>query len=204
MAISTPIPAPPRTPTPPPDDGPSAMTGLGLDGIGDLLSPTNDGYDPCSLAPMSENFSASRYGTSPPKASSGPLSPASPNSLYGSFSSDGNGANGGPDGKNPFNFQPMSLAKSPVMKSVRTSLLLSPLLQHKQDIILTRPSKHRASANAAATNTNTAPSPTKYSSSLPPAPPSPSPTPSTSPPSPNVAAACPASRKPASGGASAT
>ncbi|MCJ1250834.1 Endoplasmic reticulum zinc transporter [Trapelia coarctata] len=116
MAISTPIPALPRTPTPPPDDGPSALTGLGLDGIGDLLSPTNDGYDPRSLSPMSENFSATRYGTSPPKAFAGPLSPASPNSMYGSFSAESNGS-GSQNGKNPFNFQPMSLAKSPVMKS---------------------------------------------------------------------------------------
>lgn len=95
------------------------MSGLGLDGIGDLLSPTNDGYDPRALSPMSENFSANRYGSSPPKSLSGqPLSPASPNSLYSSISADTNGSSGGQDGKNPFNFQPMSLAKSPVMKSV--------------------------------------------------------------------------------------
>ena len=121
-----PIPAPPRTPTPPPKNGPADMAGLGLDGIGDLLSPTRELYDPRALSPMSENFTVRKYSTSPAitlsSSSSQPLSPTSPNAIYGSIS-DTSGSNTSTslqDSKGPFNFQPMSLSKSPITKSVRT------------------------------------------------------------------------------------
>ena len=126
MAITKPIPAPPRTPTPPPDDELSEMAGLGLNGIGDLLSPTHDGYDLRALSPMNENFTVNRYNNSisSPAFSSQPLSPSSPNSQYNSILGDGNGSNTGNSSqhsKGPFNFQPMSLAKSPITKSVGTT-----------------------------------------------------------------------------------
>lgn len=122
---SHPIPEPPRTPTPPPDDSPPTdFSGLGLDGMGDLLSPTKALYDPSALSPMTENFAVNRYYSSPSLALSGgpPLSPTSPNSLYSSVSGDSNGSRDGElghGGKGPFNFQPISLAKSPITKSVR-------------------------------------------------------------------------------------
>lgn len=197
MAITNPIPAPPRTPTPPPDDGPSEMRGLGLDGIGDLLSPTNDGYDPHALSPMSENFAAGRYGSSPPKSLSGrPLGPASPNSLYSSISADSNGTSGSQDGKNPFNFQPMSLAKSPVMKSVSICVYVAEQGPNETSI--------RVSVSDGVTNTNTVAYPTRSSSNLRLERRLRCLTPSMYPPSRNAGAACPASRKHGSGGASAT
>ncbi|MCJ1290764.1 Endoplasmic reticulum zinc transporter [Xylographa carneopallida] len=121
MATSIRIPVPPRTPTPPPDNDQVEMAGLGLDGIGDLLSPTKALYDPSSLSPMDENFAVSRFSSSPSLAlSSQPLSPTSPNSLYSSISTESNGGKSElsmQNGKGPFNFQPMSLAKSPITKS---------------------------------------------------------------------------------------
>ena len=48
-------------------------------------------------------------------ANMGPTSPTSPS--FGSFSNHASNTNAGSD-PNPFNFQPMALAKSPVMKSV--------------------------------------------------------------------------------------
>ena len=127
MANNMPIPAPPRTPTPPPEDTQPGMAGLGLDGMGDLLSPTKMSFDPNTLSPMRENFALGRYatGTSGTASSSQPLSPTSTNSIYSSMSTESNGSYAGTpvlDGKGPFNFQPMSLAKSPISKSVGTLL----------------------------------------------------------------------------------
>jgi hypothetical protein len=124
MSQAAPIPEPPRTPTPPPDDPQHEPTGLGLDGLGDLLSPTTmDQFDPTSLSPMRENFSSSgrRMSNSTGTPMSQPLSSVSPNSIYGSLEGSQSGTgNSIQDGKGPFNFQPqpMSLSKTPVMKSV--------------------------------------------------------------------------------------
>ena len=125
MAFNTPIPAPPRTPTPPPEDDKPQESGLGLDGMEDLLSPSRMVFDSNTLSPMRENF---RYnqGNSSTVSLSQPLSPLSPTSVksvYSNMSSESNGSRTSAslqDGKGPFNFQPMYLAKSPVSKSVST------------------------------------------------------------------------------------
>ena len=124
MALDTPTPEPPRTPTPPSEDEHYEAAGLGLDGVGDLLSLTQDLYDPRALSPMTENFAVTHYNSGASLSiSNQPLNPTSPNSLYSSFSAESNGSHSGisiQNGKGPFNFQPMSLAKSPITKSVNT------------------------------------------------------------------------------------
>ena len=133
MADSLPVPAPPRTPTPPSDEEYPEMSGLGLDGMGDLVSPMKPTFDPKALSPMNENFPLSRYGSSTSIIGSlaSPLSPMSTNPLYSPMSLDSAGSlssNNQEDGKSPFNFKPMSLAKSPVSKSVGNINIL--LLQY--------------------------------------------------------------------------
>lgn len=126
-SLPFPIPAPPRTPTPPPDDHPPGehMAGLGLEGFSN--SPAQSVFDPQSLSPMDENFPGRRYGsiTSTGGLSSNPLSPVDTNSLYSPMSMDSAGSQGSAlmeNGKGVFNFQPTALAKSPVTKSVRLFL----------------------------------------------------------------------------------
>lgn len=131
MASHLPIPAPPRTPTPPPDDDQppgDQIHGLGLEGF--LISPSRSTFDPNSLSPMDENHtSGRRYGATSRglTANSLGLSPMTDSSsLYSAFSIEsgsGSQPNSGAlvektDGKGMFNFQPTSLAKSPVSKSV--------------------------------------------------------------------------------------
>lgn len=124
MASSLPVPAPPKTPTPPPEDQQSDqnMAGsLGLDGF--LNSSVLSVFDPQSLSPMDENFPGKRYGsiTTSGGLSSNPLSPTDTNSLYSPMSIDSAGSQGSAlmeNGKGMFNFQPTTLAKSPVSKSV--------------------------------------------------------------------------------------
>jgi Co/Zn/Cd efflux system component len=106
MASTMPIPAPPRTPTPPPDDG-SPQSGLGLDGI-PYATTTEDLYDPNSLSPADPN---AHFGS----MSANMVSPASTNSVYNTMSL----GSGKSDVSSPFNFQTATLAKSPVVKSVR-------------------------------------------------------------------------------------
>lgn len=131
MASHLPIPAPPRTPTPPPDDDQppgDQIHGLGLEGF--LISPARSAFDPNSLSPMDENYtSGRRYGARGLTTHSLGLSPMTDSSsLHSAFSiesgSSGSQPNSGAlvektDGKGMFNFQPTSLAKSPVSKSVR-------------------------------------------------------------------------------------
>lgn len=115
MASELPIPAPPRTPTPLPDEEHQGMDGLGLDGV--ITSPTELSFDPNSLSPMRDHFLTGRYGSL-----SNPLSPGTPASFYSAMSNDSAGSQStvsGEDGRQPFNFQPMALSKSPVTKSVR-------------------------------------------------------------------------------------
>lgn len=131
MASHLPIPAPPRTPTPPPDDGQPTgdqLYGLGLEEY--LASPAQSNFDPNSLSPMDENYqSGRRYGASARALTTNPLglSPMTDSSSLHSTvsieSSSGSQPNTGAlvektDGKGMFNFQPTSLAKSPVSKSV--------------------------------------------------------------------------------------
>lgn len=129
MASNLPVPAPPRTPTPPPDDQPQSeyLSGLGLDGF--LNSPAKSSFDPNSLSPMDENFPTrshrSTNGMGPP-----PLlapSPTDTNSLS-PMSIDSAGSQTSvmvEDGKGVFQFQPTTLSKSPITKSVGISFELS-------------------------------------------------------------------------------
>lgn len=131
MASHLPIPAPPRTPTPPSDDGQPTgdqLYGLGLEEY--LTSPAQSTFDPNSLSPMDENYqSGRRYGAPARGLTTNPLglSPMTDSSsLHSAFSiesSSGSQPNTGAlvektDGQGMFNFQPTSLAKSPVSKSV--------------------------------------------------------------------------------------
>lgn len=199
-----PIPAPPRTPTPPPDDQPPGehMAGLGLEGFSN--SPAQSVFDPHSLSPMDENFPGRRYGSiaSTGGFSSNPLSPVDTNSLYSPMSIDSAGSQGSAlmeNGKGAFNFQPTVLAKSPVTKSVRLVLDV-PRKRRKAD----HNAAIRALASGEVTNTSIAASLIKSSSSHLPEPHSRSPIPFLFPPSKNASEACPASKTPVFGGASAT
>lgn len=131
MASHLPIPAPPRTPTPPSDDGQPTgdqIKGLGLEEY--LPSPARSTFDPNSLSPMDENYhSGRRYGATARGLTTNPLgmSPMTDSSsLFSAFSiesSSGSQPNTGAlvemtDGKGMFNFQPTSLAKTSVSKSV--------------------------------------------------------------------------------------
>lgn len=100
-----PIPAPPRTPTPPSDDG-SPQGGLGLDGI-PYATTSEVFYDPNSLSPADPD---AHFGS----MSATMISSASGSSGYGAGSMD----SGKSDGSGPFNFQTTTLAKTPVIKSV--------------------------------------------------------------------------------------
>lgn len=128
MASILPIPAPPRTPTPPPEDQYQPhgdhISGLGLEGF--LNSPVTSGFNPNSLSPMDENFPGRRYGSTlamgpPPPPPLNPLSPTDSNSLYSPMSLDSAGTQTSmliEDGKGVFQFQPTTLSKSPITKSV--------------------------------------------------------------------------------------
>ena len=107
-----PIPAPPRTPTPPPED--REIAGLGLRGVNQATNSTVT-YDPNSLAPMLEENLAPSYGSLSATVAD-PLSSTTPSSNYGESTTSTNSS----DAPNPFNFQTTSytLSKSPITKSV--------------------------------------------------------------------------------------
>ena len=106
MASMMPILAPPRTPTPPSDEN-SPQGGLGLDGI-PYASTSEVLYDPNSLSPADPD---AHFGS----MSANMISPASGSSGYRAMSVD----SGKSDASSPFNFQTTTLAKTPVIKSVR-------------------------------------------------------------------------------------
>lgn len=107
MASNLPIPIPPRTPTPPPDDPPGAPmpseATLYEQQNTSRLSPLVDTFPP----PRSPSDAGSRGRLSPTKSSFGP-SPVEAAAQDGSYD----------DGSGPFNFNTVTLAKSPVGKSV--------------------------------------------------------------------------------------
>ncbi|KAL6721621.1 cation diffusion zinc membrane transporter Zrg17 [Lecanora helva] len=111
--VDRPIPLPPRTPTPPPEDeSPNGFQG----------SPIKSTFDPTSLSPMDENFPVTRYASAPGFATTTlPLNSGDTNSVYSPMSIESNGSYGGnlsaEDAKGVFNFQPASMAKAPVTKS---------------------------------------------------------------------------------------
>ncbi|KAH8704069.1 cation efflux family protein family [Talaromyces proteolyticus] len=100
MASSLPIPEPPRTPTPPPEDQ-------------DFNAPAHQLFNPDALSPMHNRTQLERSGGNTMNSSQ-PASPMSP--TFGSASGDGNNGNASLD-PGPFNFQPTVLAKTPVAKS---------------------------------------------------------------------------------------
>jgi hypothetical protein len=77
MAFNMPLPAPPRTPTPPPDEDAPRRFGLGLDGE---LSPGRLGYDANALSPMSATFPTKQFATLGPSDSVSQR--ATPTTLY--------------------------------------------------------------------------------------------------------------------------
>lgn len=121
MASELPVIAPTRSATPPPTSQDDLING-GLDGF--LHSPAKSAFDPKSLSPMDENFPVGRYGSAQAYSAQplNPLTPSDTNSLYSMKSLNGAGSGNSiplDDGKPIFDFQPISLAKSPVTKSVR-------------------------------------------------------------------------------------
>jgi hypothetical protein len=105
MASNLPIPQPPRTPTPPPDDPSIAPDHSGLGGQDkDSLSPLVDTLPPLRNSSIAEDSTR----LSPTRASFN-LSPSD------NAPQNGQGDNGSPG---PFNFQTTTMAKSPVVKSV--------------------------------------------------------------------------------------
>jgi hypothetical protein len=110
MADSLPIPRPPRTPTPPPDDS-SDLVNSSLHFLYDL----NALHPETHLGPHfkdSTDVGGTRTSNSTPKTSS-PISMDVPHSTMGDAES------------RPFNFKPTVLAKGPVVKSVRDTELLN-------------------------------------------------------------------------------
>lgn len=107
MASNMPLPVPPRTPTPPPDDPPSAS----------VIPSQELGRD--TLSPLVESFASPRN----PSASEDP-DRLSPTKASFNLSVDAAQPNGQSDNvsSGPFNFQTTTMAKSPVVKSVRHAL----------------------------------------------------------------------------------
>ena len=119
MASSMPLPVPPRTPTPPPDDhdeGTDHVAGLGFD---NHLSPGKRDYNPNALSPMSANFAYGNLGPSDsvsqratpstvfsPSSATFPYSPAS--GVSGMTDTEPPSLNGSDNIQNPFNFQPVT------------------------------------------------------------------------------------------------
>ncbi|KAL2803280.1 cation efflux family-domain-containing protein [Aspergillus granulosus] len=100
MASDLPLPVPPRTPTPPPDDSPSTSVYPSYAVDRNALSPLVDSF-PSSLRDTSE--SDDRNHLSPTRASF--------NLSTDSAQQSDNGSSG------PFNFKTTTMAKSPVVKS---------------------------------------------------------------------------------------
>ncbi|GFF29873.1 probable zinc transporter zrg17 [Aspergillus udagawae] len=106
MASNLPIPRPPRTPTPPLDDPTSVTDGQPQRGF--AVS-----YDKDGLSPMVDNFSQNGLNVGDRDRLSPTRSSFKPSPTDGSVQNgaSGNGSAG------PFNFQTITMAKGPVMKS---------------------------------------------------------------------------------------
>src|SRR5947207_3186789 len=111
MASGLPLPVPPRTPSPPPEDHYTA----GLDLYGDQTVHTDLVYDPNALSPIGGAYDPGFNSI----ASNIGASPMSSNMMKTVDSFDVGGTSSRPHSSgNPFNFQTTTLSKSPVMKSV--------------------------------------------------------------------------------------
>ncbi|KAI9760096.1 MAG: Endoplasmic reticulum zinc transporter [Geoglossum simile] len=109
MASGLPLPVPPRTPSPPPED--EQTVGLGL--YGGRTIQTDLVYDLNALSPMSGAYTP-HFNSMAAAASQKPS--GSPMNILDSFDIGGT-SNRPPSSGNPFNFQTTTLSKSPVMKS---------------------------------------------------------------------------------------
>lgn len=126
MASAQGIPLPPRTPTPPLDE-------YGLNGYSN--SPTHSVvFDPNSLSPNDENYPANKYGSLGPiptfTKTTMDLGESDNMSVYSPMSTQSNGSGGGKggslmaeDSNGVFNFQPATMPKGPIIKSVRANYL---------------------------------------------------------------------------------
>ena len=132
---------------PPSPDSPRAQ-GLGLDGVPAMAIAHIDS-DQSLLSPSRAHFPPSVLGKTPSTNST----PST-----GTTTAPGTGASQ-QDGKGPFNFQPMTLTKSPISQSVRPGIPPAILF------VSTDSATSRASASVAVTSTSTAPSRTQSSSS---------------------------------------
>lgn len=113
MASYLPIPAPPRTPTPPTPIPEEAQESL--NGNSRTLNYTIT-YDPNALSPMSEGFPA-HFG-SMNSALASPASVASSTLLSNGSSLNSDGRMAPPTTKGPFNFQTQTISAAPIAKSV--------------------------------------------------------------------------------------
>jgi hypothetical protein len=120
MASSLPIPAPPRTPTPPTPIPGDDSSGLNINGLPQIVNSTVS-FDPNALSPMTGALPG-RFGS----MDSTMPSPAASSST----STNSEGMLPLPAAKSPFNFQTQTYSASPaVSKSVsRLSSLVGDLL----------------------------------------------------------------------------
>lgn len=146
MASSLPLPVPPRTPTPPLDEQPPVIP-----------EPRSQEYNSSRLSPLVDTFpilrSPSDMGSqdrlSPTKAAFGPS--AVEVAAQNASNDDG-----------PFNFQTVTMAKSPVVKSV-----CSKFIGYERTFTETlRNGKYRISVNDVDTSTNIVASRIRSSSNL--------------------------------------
>ncbi|KAG0648821.1 putative zinc transporter zrg17 [Hyphodiscus hymeniophilus] len=126
MASSLPIPAPPRTPTPPTpiaEEEAQDEGGLGIGGVGRTVFSTV-AYDPNSLSPLTDTFPA-RFGSmqSSLDSSADAQSPLSSDGAMAAHSVSTAG------GKGPFNFQTQTIKDTPVVaKSQVQNISRSPVI----------------------------------------------------------------------------
>ena len=110
-----PIPVPPRTPTPPTDE--QLNNGLGLEGIASATPPRVT-FNPNKLSPNRPDHSAGYLSS----GMSAPLTSSNFDTFYTPLTSNHRRRSQSvrsDDGSSPFNFEPTTLATSPVAKSVR-------------------------------------------------------------------------------------
>lgn len=164
-----PMPVPPRTPTPPPDDHAPYPVGLGFEGE---LSVGSLGYDPNTLSPMSATFPSMQYATLGPSDSvsqrpspSTNYTPASATFPYtpttvATETTDGEGpSRSGSEDPSPFNFQPVAYQPERSQAAKQN-------VRHMFVLPNAETNRSRISVDAEGTNTNTAVSPTRSSSNL--------------------------------------
>lgn len=129
-ASSMPIPRPPGTPTPPMEE--AVGRGRGNEGIASP-TPARVAYNPNNLSPIRPDHPSGCFGGGMSAALSSSTTPSFYSPLTRSSRRDSQSARSD-DGSGPFNFEPTTLAKSPMAKSVRhlPGLSLSPPVPHRR------------------------------------------------------------------------